>query len=332
MLLGDREAAERSLAAARLLGGNGDAATLDALEARYNPLQVHGKVRAGFLYDSNANLGPGTSDISLGNWRLKVDGAEAKETFGAYLGADMDVGWRPHRDGSWWLVGDVQSYWRGNSNSELRDSRSWESQWLRGAVGARHLTAATLAEIRLKAEVFDYEFYQNVASYGLEGSFLWAASPAFHLIVRGGIDQRDYSHDPLRDGQYGWAGLYGRVFFGQKNHEVMLGGRYLGGVAKKTDYGYNGWEATARFTLKLPHGFELAPSIAWIRENYKGPATVLELEKRRDERLRGGLGLTYRINETWAMEGNWQYTKNHSNSGLYEYDQHYTNLGVVWSF
>ena len=64
MLLGEREAAERSLAVMRTLDGRTTREETDKalgiLERRYSDFRVHGKVRAGVQYDSNANLGPAT--------------------------------------------------------------------------------------------------------------------------------------------------------------------------------------------------------------------------------------------------------------------------------
>ena len=84
--------------------------------------------------------------------------------------------------------------------------------------------------------------------------------------------------------------------------------------------------------FKLPYGFELSPSLSFTQEYYKGPATALESAKRRDERLRVGLGLTYRISEAWSVEVGYQYSRNHSTSALYRYEQHFVNSGIVWSF
>jgi len=337
MLLGDREAAERSLAMVRALDGKSTRQetdkALDVLESRYSDSQVHGKVRAGLQYDSNANLGPASSNLDLGIWRVRLKDAKAKESFGAYTGAELDLGKRFFRDSSWWLVGDAQGFWRGHENDALHTTmRSQEAQWGRAAVGVRHLTASTLAEVRMKAEIFDYEFYQNVTAYGPEGTFLWAVTPALHLIAKGGLEKRSYSNEYLRDGLFGFAGLYGRVFFGADNHELLVGARYLGANADRRDYGYNGWEGTARFVFKLPHGFELAPFVSYTQEFYNGPATALEAEYRWDSRFKAGLGLTYRINESWSLEAGYQYTRNASTSSLYTYDQHFVNTGVVWSF
>ena len=336
MLLGDREAAERSLAVMRSLDGKSTKEetdkALDVLESRYSDFQVHGKVRLGLQYDSNANLGPSSNDLDLGMWRIRVDNAKARESFGAYLGADLDLGKRFYRDSSWWVVGDAQGFWRGHENPALSKTRSKEAHWGRAAVGLRHLGSSTLAELRMKAEIFDYEFYQNVSACGPEATVLWAATPALHLIVKGNLEQRDYSRDNNRSGLAGSAGLYGRVFFGADNHEILLGGRYLAAGANQRAYRYEGWEGTARMLFKLPYGFELAPFVGYTQEFYKGPATVLENKDRQDDRLRLGLGLTYRINESWAVEAGYQYTSNVSKSELYTYGQHFVNTGIVWNF
>ena len=336
MLLGDREAAERSLAMSRSLDGTTTRAAtdkaLDALESRYSDFQFHGKIQAGVQYDSNANLGPDSNDMSLGLWQVRVNNARARESLGAYLGANLDLGKRFYRDSSWWAVGDMQGFWRGHAEHGLGKTHSQENQWGRAAAGLRHLTSSTLTEVRLKAEVYDYEFYQNVSAFGPEGTLVWAAIPAAHLIAKGGLEHREYSRDYKRSGAAGYAGLYGRLFFGTDNHELLFGGRYIGAGAEKRDYRYDGWEGTARLLFKLPYRFELAPFVAYTQEYYQGPATALETARRRDERLRTGLGLTYRINESWAVESIWQYTKNHSNSALYKYEQHFLSLGVAWTF
>ncbi len=337
MLLGDRESAERSLAVMRSLDGKTSKAdtdkVLDTLESRYSRFQAHGKLRAGVLYDSNANMGPRSNSMDLGDWKVKVKGAKEKETLGVYLGGDVDLGWRLAQDSAWWLVGDAQGFWRGNANSDLhRDSRSRESQWGRAAAGVRHLTATTLADLRVKAEIFDYEFYQNVAAIGPEGTFLWALTPSVQLVSRGGIDHRVYSQDPGRNGTYGWIGQYLRLFFGPDNHEFVAGARYLGASADTGDYSYNGWEGSARFLFKLPYGFELGPFASFTQEYYNGPATTLEKRDRKDDRWRLGTTLTYRITEAWSVETSYQYSNNDSRSTLYDYDQHLVTVGIAWSF
>ncbi|MDR3157972.1 MAG: hypothetical protein LBU11_02955 [Zoogloeaceae bacterium] len=197
--------------------------------------------------------------------------AKAQPSAGAYLDADVDFARRFSFASPWHLVGDARVSWRGNEKSALSEMNIRESQWGRVALGLRRMTSATLAEAWLKAEIFDYDFYQHVSSIGSEAAFLWAASPTFHLISRDSVDRRDYSLDPERNGKYGWAGEYARPFFGANNHEFLSGGRYLYASANRKDHGYNGREASVRFLLKLPRGFELSPFAAWSVERYNGP-------------------------------------------------------------
>jgi hypothetical protein len=335
MLSDDREAVERCLAVMRSLDGKTTGAdtslALDSMERKYNNFQVHGKIRAGALYDSNANMGHKSGDMTLGNWRVSVKDARKKDTFGAYLSGDVDLGYRLYQDSPWWIVGDARALWRGNANSDLNDLHSRESQWGRVAAVVRYLASQSLFDVRLKVEVFDYEFYQNVSAVGPEATFLYALTPSFHLITRAGIDHRSYSKNSPRDGTYGWIGEYARFFFGQSNHELITGLRYPGTAADKTDYGYKGYEASASVVFKLAHHIEIAPNISWAREFYKGPATILETKDRQDDRLRLGALLTYRINEAWALELNYQYTHNTSASPLYDYKQHLVTTSVARS-
>jgi hypothetical protein len=152
------------------------------------------------------------------------------------------------------------------------------------------------------------------------------------MISSGALDKRSYSRDAARNGQYGWAGEYARFFFGQDNHELMLGLRYLAGNARETRYDHRGWEGSFRLLFKLPYGFELGPNFSFTRESYRGPATSLETDNRLDRLLRAGASLTWRITEDLSWEAGWQYSDNDSNSALYDYDQRLLTTGVAWNF
>jgi tetratricopeptide (TPR) repeat protein len=334
--LNDKASAERALASMRLLDASATAEVTDALmeklENRYGLVQVHGKVRFGVAYDTNANQGPMSDALTLGNWRVNLDNAKAVKSFGAYLGADVDLGRRFYRDSPWWIVGDAQVLFRGNENDALRFGRGRESQWLRAAVGLRRLSSESLLDARLKAETFDMEMYQRVFALGPEVVFLWAVTPSARLITRGGVDRRVHSRDHQRDGEYYSAGEYLRLFLGQSDHSVMVGARYMGASADRKDYDYDGWETSARLTLSLFRDLEFAPFVSFSRETYDGPATVLETEKREDDKSRLGASLTYRLTESWSVEAAFQYVKNESNSALYDYDQRLVSAGMVWSF
>ena len=333
MALGDREKAEQHLTRDPKLSAQETDSALNALDKRYERFQVHGTVRSGAVYDTNANQGPASNTMTLGLWQnVRIEGAEAKESFGAYLGTQLDIGYRLEQAGPWWLVADVQTYARGNANNDLANNYNRHWQWGRVAVGARHLTNRNLFDIRLKGEVFDYEFNQHVLAAGPELMYVHAVRPDVQLVSRGGVELRDYSGNRQRNGPYWNVGQYGRVFFGKDNHEFMLGGRYAGSSVTQNNFSYNGWEGMARFTFKLPYKLELVPQVTYGEDYYKGPATTLETEKRQDERWRTSLGLNWRFAENWCVETSWQYTDNKSNSQLNQYDQHLFSSGIAWSF
>lgn len=306
---------------------------LDALEKNYTNFHYYGKIRTGFIYDSNANQGPSSNIMNLGVWNnVIVPEAQGKESGAMYVGADIDLSWRMSQNSSWWVVSDAQFYWRGNFNHDLNSTHIRESQWGRIGVGVRHLSDKSMFDVRIKGEIFDYEFYQNISTIGPEATFVYAVSPNTHLILRGGINQRFYSKDKNRDGVYGWVGPYIRHYLGEQRHYILAGIRYTGGNADRTDYSYNGWEAMTSLTFKLPYRLELSPYVIYGEEYYNGPSTILEREDREDKRWRLGASLIWRINETWSVDLSYQYITNYSKSPLYDYNQNMVTVGVAWNF
>ena len=335
MALNARASAEQTLADMRAAGAYGESGiseVLDNLESSYSLLQVHGRVRAGILYDTNANLGPRSNSLQVGPWPVKLDDGKAVESVGGYLGAELELARRFYRDSSWWLVADVQASLRGNTNNDLSPTNSRTSQWYRTAIGLRHIGSETLFDMRFKGGVLDYEGVKHVSAFGPEGTFVWAVEPFLQLITRAEVSQRIYSDESAYNGAYASIGEYARLFFGEANHEFLFGVSYLGGWAKNKDYSYDGWEVLAKTVFKLPYDFELAPFIAYTQEYYRGPATTLEESKREDKRWRVGGALTYHINEAWSVELMYQHVDNESNSAVYDYDQDVISTGVAWSF
>ena len=336
MALGDRVSAERALARLRLLDTNVTQEdmekALNRMDEQYSLLLVRGSLRAGLMYDSNANQGPSSNRVSLGNWNLTLVDAREVESGAAYFGGNVDIARRFARDSQWWVVGDVQAQIRGNFNNDLAAQNSRTSLWARAAAGLRHLSSSTLVDVRMKAEMFDYELFQHVSAIGPEATFLWAVTPSFHLITRGNVEYREYSRAPERKGYTYAAGEYARLFFGKDNHSLLFGARYIGSSPEKRDYRYDSWEGMARLSFNLPYGFEVSPFMVYAEEFYKGPATALESEKREDEIWRFGSSIVYHMDKNWDIEFMYQYANRNSNSAIYEYDQHLTSIGIAWNF
>jgi tetratricopeptide (TPR) repeat protein len=332
--IGDKDTAYRYLSRDPSLAGGEIGATVGRLGKRYERFQMHGQMRTGVLYDSNANQGPSSDRVSLGNFPYPIalgNGAQT-DTGGAYLGGRADFGYRQRRGGPWWTVGDVGFYLRGGFSEALRRGRQEYNQWYRVAAGLRRLDERQLFDLRLKAEVFDYDFARAVYSVGPEVAYTRLVRPRFHLVSQGGLDRRRYGYNGSYTGNYGHVGQYARFFIGKSEHELLIGGRYSIGDARFHDYSYKAWEALAHLRLKLPRGLELSPSVAYVWESYSGPGTALETERRRDRRLRLGLGVVYRLNEKVSVETSYQYTHNLSNSNLYDYRRSIVSVGCAWNF
>ncbi|MDR1084284.1 MAG: tetratricopeptide repeat protein, partial [Deltaproteobacteria bacterium] len=180
-----------------------------------SPTTVNFRMRAGVIYDSNANQGaPDDLILDLGGWRLVVDDTKRIGTFGGYFGANFNLSRRFSDSSPWSLVADSGLYIRGNEDSDLDDIKSSEWQWFRAGAGLRYAQGRNLFEFRVKGEVFDYEFTNHVYAWGPELTYLRAVTPTFHLISQLSVDWREYQRNPGRDGHYGQLAQYGRFFFG----------------------------------------------------------------------------------------------------------------------
>ncbi len=299
---------------------------------------VSGELRTGLLYDSNVNGGPASNEVLLGSWSLNLTDAKAVETAAFYFGSKVDMGYRLGEKSPWWLVGDLSFFARYNTNNDLDELNLRSSEWGTSSVGFRHVGSKTMLDLRIKGEIFDYDFDQNIAAYGPKATFLFAPTSQIHLITQASYDRRNYSKNDAYDGSYLSAEQYARFFFGD-GHNATIGGRYFTNTADNENYSYDGYEASLSLSFDIPQSISsskkpinIAPSISYLSQEYDGPATVFEAIKREDERLRVGLGFTLPITDDWDFELKYQYSKNNSNSELYDYDQHSLMTGFAYHF
>jgi hypothetical protein len=297
----------------------------------------HLKLRAGFIYDTNTNQGaPDDLTYSIGPFNWNLPGTEKIESAGAYFGANFNLSHRFADQSPWSLVGDAGLYIRGNEDSKLNDLHSREWQWFRLGAGLRYAKGRNLFEFKVKGEIFDYDLTNHVSALGPELTYLRAVSNKFHLISQFNLDWRDYQRSPARNGAYGALGQHGRFFFGDSPHSLTVGAVFLWGRPHADNFGYTGWSAPVRLTLRPHEDWEISPHASVTVEKYRGPATILDdllgIGDRKDQRFRSGVDVTYQINESLSLELNYAYNRDDSNSPLYDYAQHTFGLGVAWGF
>jgi tetratricopeptide (TPR) repeat protein len=336
LAVGDKETARRYLQNDQNLDPIGMNIMMNKLGERYERWYLRSRLRFGVLYDSNANNGLNSNNVNIGGLPLILIDGEKISTPGAYLGGNFDWSWRQTRDGNLWTVGDAQFYTRYGFNNDLRRLKSEYYQWYRLATGVRRIKPESYFDIRIKGEVFDYDFSKAVYAVGPEITYVKSLNPTWQLITSGNIDWRDYKRDNRYNGTYGSAGQYARMFFGKQKHEFVFGGRYSFAHADFKDYSYDSLDLYSGWRFKLKNGFELSPSASYVWDNYKGPATFIDYllgtGNRADQRMRLGLGVTYRISEAFSLDGSYNYTRSTSNSALFRYNRHLVTFGGTYNF
>jgi tetratricopeptide (TPR) repeat protein len=290
------------------------------------------RLRAGVYYDSNANQGPESDEARIGSIKIRLRDADEVETAGLYLGGRIDATYRLSEAGPWFATAGASANLRYGFDGALRKIDRTFSQWYAAYAGVRRAAGTNIFDFALTGEIFDYDFYDTIYSYGAEAAFVHAARPRLHLITRAGVSDRRYARSPSQNGVYGYAGQYFRFIFGAKGHEFTIGARYVAADAESSAYSYSGPEYSARFNFRVNDRLEISPGIVYAVERYDAPGAFWENHDRRDERLTLSLGLTRRLNETTAAEFAYQYSDLSSDSAFRSYDRHNASLGLVWTF
>ena len=290
------------------------------------------RLKAWVYFDSNANQWAGSSEIRVGSMTIRLLNSDRVETPGLYLGGRLDAVYRLSENGPWYATGGIAANLRYGFDGGLREIDRTYSQWYKVYAGVRHAGEANFFDFAVAAEIFDYDFYDTVYSYGADAVFLRAAAPRFHLITRAGISNRRYVRSMAQTGTYGYVGQYFRFIFGENAHEFTLGARYIGADADSAGYSYSGPEYSAFFNFKIGDNLEISPGVIYAEERYDAPGMPWESHDRRDDSVSYNLGVTRRLSKTASVEFMYQYLDNSSNSAFSSYDRHNASLGIAWTF
>ena len=328
--MGETASAQRELDAARRIEPSISDAVLKSKRSVTSRLAVHGRLTGGLGWDSNVNAGPVATAFDLGSWHVKLNDADAQESWGAFVSGRVEADWRVDENSPWHVMGDLNFYKRLNFKDDLRSGR--EVGWGRAAAGLRRVGTTTLFDVRVKGEMSDQSHCNGNGVYGLEGSFIWAVQQNIHLITSASLDRHTYEYGTGRDGNYWWAAQYVRFLMGGERHELTFGLRWLDGRANESRHAWDGWEASASARIKLPYDVELRPFIAWRDTEWGGPATALESYARADEQLRWGVSATYDWNENIQLEASWQSIRNESESPFCSYDRDMFTMSASYRF
>jgi hypothetical protein len=291
------------------------------------------RLRAGVYFDSNANQWPESNETrAWNNMTIRLGNSDELDTAGLYLGGRLDASYRLSESGPWYATGGIAASLRYGFDGGLREINRVYSQWYKIYAGLRRADGVNFFDLALSAEIFDYDFYDTVYSYGAEAVFLRAVTPRFHLITRAGMSNRRYARSMPQTGNYGYAGQYFRFIFGENGHEFTLGARYIDAAAGSDRHSYSGPEYSAFFNFKIGDNLEISPGVIYAEERYDAPGMLWESHNRGDKRVSYNVGVTRRLSETAGAEFMYQYLDVSSDSAFASYDRHNASLGLVWTF
>lgn len=303
---------------------------IKSLERQVATFTWSGRVAGGMIYDSNINTGPSMRGVKIGGIPITLDSRYTeKESLGVYFHALADAAWRADVESDWWVVGDVAGYQRWYESNEPQRDLTYG----RGAMGLRYARSDLMIDIRAKAETLLENGDSSVNIYGLESTGVFALTSNLHLMTRAGLEHRSDIANRDRSGTYWWAGPYLRRYFGEANHSIMLGAKVYGSQTREERYEFLGIEPSLTLGFNLPWETQMYVTAAVSNEDYRGPASLLGQDSdRHDHQFRTSVFFSKLVNEHLRVEAGWQYTDNHSNSDLYDYDQHQIMLGLAFHF
>lgn len=291
-----------------------------------SPWSIHGRVGAGVIYDSNYVLGPPRSDITVGDYEVRIRKEGVKDdAWGSYLRANVNMSYRLEPRGPWWIIGDVGAYqkWYFGNADDLT--------WGRAAVGVYYGHPKFWWSLRVKGENTRQDMDDAVSTIGTEATFTYLLSPRMHLMTRAEYGYLDDVLVSSRSGAYIWIGEYLKMLSADQKIEFLLGGKVFHYDAK-SQYEHRGWEISGQVKYALPWESDLSFYAIWREKRYDGPATSWLDMKRKDERLLLGTALTQYIDEAWSVDLQYQYMDNNSNTNWSDYRQHVVSMGLTWSF
>ena len=305
----------------------------DIIKAEQEKLKrffVNGNISVGFGYDSNANSGPYSNKIVLGNFPLSLDEASVQQS--SALGQAM-VGsnfiYRGNRQSKLLFVSDFAFYGKYYFKNLVKGNNFL---WVRLGLGFRYYWTTQYLEVRAKGDFAQYPSKKNITTVGGELTHSWNLTPRVSLLGRAGYEQQFYTDSEGNDGFYYYVGESIQINFLDGSQNVVIGVKFAQRQAQKKMFSNIGSEGSIRGTFSIPWNIVISPSVSYKQEWHNGPGTVLEFVNRIDGQVRTGLSVTKYIKKNFYVDLSYQYVKNFSNSPVYKYDQHTGILSLGYQF
>ncbi len=298
-------------------------------------------VYAGLMYDSNVNIGPSRDVIDVGGLPFVVtpDSLE-QEDFAWVLNPAISHVYNPGRrfqagehSGSFIWQTDASAYYRGYFDEDdfnfgvltLRTGPAW--------IVPRHWRAW----IGLQADQIWLGDERLALFTSLNPGVTWEVGAQTEITLEGAYTDRNYrdSADEGRDGDEMFGRLTATRYFNDRRLAVQAGAGFARFDADEERFGYDAPELFAGVIAEAWTDGMVFARIGYRNFDFDGVEPLFGIS-RDDDELRYTIGFQHELRDGvlggWALQGNWIYTDNDSNVGIYEYDRHVANLGLARSF
>ena len=306
---------------------------LDQMDGSFPPpRRWAAQVAMGVLYDSNANYGPASDLVKVRPIMLNgiaiidqlsvVSGSQPQDTWGSYMQLSL-YGETETKPKTWNLAGNVNYY-----QTWLEDAHDYEVQYLSTRGGPRYTGTRHVLDLPLRLEHVRRHDDALVNIAGVSPRLLYAASRTTQWTTWLDAEYRDYDDVDSLDSVFARTGQSVRHALGESGHALSAGLFGFGESADDDAYSNAGWEGFVGADAALPWR-----SLLMLRFEYRGmwfdEREVLAPESRRDDEFVSEVQWRKRLTQHWSIAAAYQYTRNNSTFDLYEYERHFTTLGVI---
>lgn len=301
--------------------------------------QFKPSISAGFMYDSNVNVGP-SSDLVEGNPQLiLLPGSQARSDNALVLAAGLAHTFQP---GKTYQFGErtASFLWQSQANLYNRayhDMDEFDLTILTGSTGpALIVLNHWRANLALSVDRLWLGDSELAVFTSLNPAVTWQFNNGEVTWDAVLTDRRyDESGNTGREGTYKATGVALGNYFQQRKVATQIGARLLDFSADNDRYGNDGYELLAGVIVKAWPGGTLYGRANYRDVKYDANEPLFNLARDESER-RLAAGFQHDIKtgylEKWTVNGGIQYTDNSSNISIFDYDRRQVSLNLGRTF
>lgn len=299
--------------------------------------KTQARVYAGYVNDSNVNVGPDSDIISIypiiwGSETLDAlflqDSSKPLDAQGAFLSLMLSHIYDGGEPGGWSATGDLAYY-----QNWLDGEPDYESLFTQLMFGMKRMRQRDLLHLPLKIAYISSGHEPLVNLYGVHPRFIYVGGQAgdMHWQTVAACEFRDYDELDDRDGPYFSLSQGLKQFFGDNKHNVYMGLEVFHDHADAASYEHTGNAWFFGANISLPWGMALYGRGRYAGTDYSERETLAP-DDRSDTQNQVGIGVKKSFGGRLSVDINYQQTENNSTFTLYQYDRSVTTVSTAFRF